>query len=161
MPDRGGKAGGRYRANNSGGYGNPPVIHQFKPGSKGGPGRPKGETTLEAAMRKMFGSTVQVSSNGETREVSMVQALAERAKKEFLTGSPRSLELGLELALKYGPEERNDDNVIALALSELTPEERYNLRKIVMPLEYIDRQELRRLQQVDEREKQRRKARKG
>ena len=152
-----GKGSGTYQANNAGGYGNPPVRHQFKPGGKGGPGRPKGETTLEAAMRRMFGSTVQVTSNGEAREVSMVQALAERAKKEFLTGSARSLELGLELALKYGPADSTIDDIPVLDFSELTPDQRRGLRDLFGHVEYVDRHELRRLQQLDDRQRKKRK----
>lgn len=146
-----GKGSGSYQANNAGGYGNPPVRHQFKPGGVGGPGRPKGETTLVAAMRKMFGGTVQVTSNGESREVSMMQALAERAKKEFLTGSTRSLELGLELALKHGPPGATIDDVAVFDFTILTPEQRYALRELFNGLEYVDRHELRRLQQLDDR----------
>ena len=152
-----GKGSSTYQANNAGGYGNPPVRHQFKPGGRGGPGRPKGETTLEAAMRKMFGGTVQVTSNGEAREVSMVQALAERAKKEFLTGSARSLELGLELALKYGPADATVDDVAVFDFTILTPEQRYALRNLFNGVEYVDRHELRRLQQLDDRMREKRK----
>ncbi|MEH6791104.1 DUF5681 domain-containing protein [Parasphingorhabdus sp.] len=137
-----------FRGNNAGGFGNPPVRHQFKPGGKGGPGRPKGMTSADAALRKMFASTVQVSQNGEIREMHMTEAIVERLKKEILTGSPRLLEMALELVKKYGPVDQVDDAYV-LDFSEFTAEQRVWLRDVFNGVEYIDKHELRRLQQLD------------
>lgn len=61
-PDRRRRRSPHYRANNDGGYGNPPVRHQFKPGNEGGPGRRRGTTSIDAALRKMFRSKVMNGS---------------------------------------------------------------------------------------------------
>jgi len=92
-----------YQANNDGGFGNPPVSGQFK--GKPGPGRPKGGTTLKTAVQKMLRQSVTMTIDGRRMDVPMTEAMMQRLRKDILTGSPRSLQLGLELAEKYGPAE--------------------------------------------------------
>lgn len=87
-----------YRNNNEGGFGNPPVKSQFKAGGKGGPGRTKGETTLESEMRRMLRSRVKLA-DGKT--IPVTRGLAMRARKEMLNGSLRAVQWGMELAEKY------------------------------------------------------------
>jgi len=93
----------RYKANNDGSFGNPPVKNQFKKGGSGGPGRKKGGKNIESALQKMFGSRVVVRQNGKQSSTTMNNAIAERVKKQLLQGPQRGLEYGLELAKKYGP----------------------------------------------------------
>ncbi|MBP6110958.1 MAG: hypothetical protein KA482_01080 [Sphingobium sp.] len=90
----------RYRANDEGGYGNPPVKNQFKPGNKGG-GRKKGNVTLESELRRVFRDRVPLADGSKTP---MVRALAELTKKQLLT-NPKALPWAFELAEKYGPKE--------------------------------------------------------
>lgn len=100
---------GRYEANNRGGYGNPPIKSQFKAGGKGGPGRKKGESNLESAMRKAIGKKLDVNKDGQSRKMLPVEIYAERTLEAVLskTRSPRLLEFGRELFAKYG--ETRDD----------------------------------------------------
>lgn len=92
-----------YKANNRGGYGNPPIRSQFKPGNKGGPGRRKGETNLENAFRNLFKGTTPVKRNGKIAHIPMAEAIAERIRKEITQGSTRGLELGMSLMREFGP----------------------------------------------------------
>jgi len=92
-----------YKANNRGGYGNPPIKDQFKPGNKGGPGRRKGETNLENALRKLFKGTTPVKKKGKIANIQMAEAIAERVRKEITQGPLRALELGMSLMREFGP----------------------------------------------------------
>lgn len=96
----------RYKANNRGGYGNPPVKSQFKPGGKGGPGRKKGVTNLESAMRKAIDKKLDVNKEGHSRKMLPVEIYAERVLEAVLskTKSPRLLEFGHQLFSKYDAE---------------------------------------------------------
>lgn len=100
-----------YKANNEGGYGNPPVSGQRKKGDPGGPGRRKGETNINAALRKMFQSRVPVMKDGKRVTIPFAEALAERVKKIILSGSLRALQMGLEMMAKLGPVEEDTDAV--------------------------------------------------
>jgi hypothetical protein len=90
-----------YQANNKGGYGNPPVNAQFKPGSLGGPGRTAGVSSLETAMKKMVGGKVPLKSGGST---DYMTALAMAARDTSLKKTVATTEFGLRLASKYAKE---------------------------------------------------------
>ncbi len=92
-----------YKANNRGGYGNPPIRGQFKPGNRGGPGRRRGETNLENAFRNLFKGTTPIKRNGKIAHIPMAEAIAERIRKEITQGSTRGLELGMSLMREFGP----------------------------------------------------------
>lgn len=93
-----------YQGNDDGGYGNPPVSGQFKRSGKGGPGRKKGETSLEGEFRRMIRGKVSLKDG---REVPTSRALAMRAQQMMLGTSLRALQWGIELAEKYAPPEVN------------------------------------------------------
>lgn len=97
----------RYLANDEGGYGNPPVSGQFRNGGKGGPGRRKGEASLESALRKITSKKIPVSKDGKRRNLSPADILAERTLEAMLAKnpSPRMLELAHKIFAKYGPKE--------------------------------------------------------
>jgi hypothetical protein len=97
----------RYQGNNEGGYGNPPVDGQFRKGDKGGPGRRKGEASLESALRKITSKKIPVNKDGKRRHLSPAQILAERTLEAALAKnpSPRMLELAHKIFAKYGPKE--------------------------------------------------------
>lgn len=95
----------RYKKNNAGGYGNPPVKSQFGKGGKPGPGRPRGSSTMDGALRKVFRGKVPYLENGERKEGPATVALAKRALQHGLSGTARANEAARELAAKYGPEE--------------------------------------------------------
>lgn len=101
----------RYQGNNKGGYGNPPVKSQFKRGGKGGPGRKKGVSNLESAMRKATSKKLVVNRNGRKERMMPVEIYAERAVEAVLakSPSPRMLEIGQQLFEKWGPKDPEDD----------------------------------------------------
>jgi len=98
----------RYKKNDAGGFGNPPLKGQFQKGCKPGPGRPKGSSTMEGALRKVFRGKVPYLENGKRKEGPATVALAKRALQHGLSGSARANEAARELAAKYGPEEQSE-----------------------------------------------------
>lgn len=93
-----------YKGNDDGGYGNPPVSHQFK--GKPGPGRPKGSKSIDGALRKTFGKkVVRVDKSGKRTFIAAPEALAERALELGLKGPLRANVEARKLAEKYGPQE--------------------------------------------------------
>jgi hypothetical protein len=104
-----------YKANNAGGYGNAPVKSQFKPGCKPGPGRKKGEASIEAAMRRMLREKVPRKDGGPP--VPIGKAFAAAARNTMLTGGVRGVELGLKLSTKFG-EKKEADPIIDLRAIE-------------------------------------------
>lgn len=97
-----------YKGNDEGGYGNPPVSHQFK--GKPGPGRPRGSRSIDGALRKTFGKKiVKISKNGERTLVDAPQALAERALELGLKGTLSANIVARQLAESHGPSEFGRD----------------------------------------------------
>ena len=138
---RGGRASSHYRANNEGGYGNPPVRHQFKAGNEGGPGRRRGAITMDGALRKMFRTKVPVIKNGRSMRIDMAEALAERVRKVIFSDNPKALQMGMELMRKYGP--TGDENMVAIFdFSALSLEQKIALRDLLQTAEMVDRHEL-------------------
>lgn len=99
----------RYKGDNSGGYGNPPIKGQFKEGGPGGPGRPKGSLSQDAALRKVFGGKVEYTINGEDVNNPVSLALAQRALALGMSGSLRANEAARELAERYGPVDETNE----------------------------------------------------
>lgn len=108
-----------YKGDNSGGFGNPPVLGQFKENNPGG-GRPKGSHSMSSALRKVFASKVSVRRGDKVVQVTTVQALATRIRDRALTGSDRALFLARELAEEFGP--RDTANVTEQSSSSLEDE---------------------------------------
>lgn len=100
----------RYKRDNSGGYGNPPVRTQFKPGNKGGPGAKKGDRSIEAQFRKILGSkmTVVDKRTKEARKVDPVEQIALRAIQLGMSGSQKDNERAVMLVKKYGPKPKTE-----------------------------------------------------
>ena len=130
-----------YRANNDGGYGNPPIKSQFRRGGTPGPGRRRGSTSFAAAMRRLFSSKVPVSLNGEVMKISMADAMAERLRKEILSGNFKALELGFAMIAKYGPVQQSNE-LSMVDLSALSIEEKRALRKLLLTAEPVERREV-------------------
>lgn len=107
-----------YKANNAGGFGNPPVKRQFAKGNRGGPGRPKGITNLEAAMRKVLAKRLTVTKEGRLVRMTAWEVYAERALEAILskTTSPALLEYGRDLLTRFGvsePKPKTDYSVFS------------------------------------------------
>ena len=95
-----------YKADNRGGFGNPPVGHQFALGNPGGPGRPKGRTSLESQLKKVFRKTLVVNKEGRAVRMPPTAVYAERLLEAILsrTTSPAMLDYGIRVLSKYGPQ---------------------------------------------------------
>lgn len=110
-----------YKGNNDGGYGNPPVRSQFKPGNRGG-GRKKGKKSVEAALRRAFKTPLEiVARDSSRRKVHPVDALAIRAVQLGVKGGGRDNERALELAKQFGPQDiaRGQGDISRLSDAEL------------------------------------------
>ncbi len=131
-----------YKANNEGGYGNPPVSQQFQPGNQGGPGRTKGVTSLESALRRMFASKVRVTKDGKVIEMDMAEAMVERLRQFILGKDLKGFLLGLELMQKYGPRNEQPEVIYGFdwdGMSFVQKRALYNLLRSLTP---YDRREL-------------------
>jgi hypothetical protein len=112
-----------YKADNSGGYGNPPINHQFKKKNPGGPGRPRGSTSMDAALGKVFGGKVPYKENGKPVLGPATEALSKRVLQHGLAGPHRATLAVAELARKYGPQEPETNGTPVPFLQELSEEE--------------------------------------
>lgn len=101
------KLSAHYKANNKGGFGNPPVRGQFAKNNPGGPGRPKGITNLEAALRKRLGKKLTVSKDGKSVKMTPFEVYAERILEAILSknSSPAMLEYGFRLLTRFSSDE--------------------------------------------------------
>lgn len=95
-----------YQANNAGGYGNPPVSGQKKKGNPGGPGRPRGQTTLEAALQRVLRRKRPVVRDGKVESLHPSDIMAERILEALIAKnlSPSMIELASRIMERYGPQ---------------------------------------------------------
>jgi hypothetical protein len=106
------------------GYGRPPPQHRFKPGKSGNPrGRPRRNTSLEAAFREMLGGTTLTMINGKRQRKTVVELAVLRAKKDILTGNPRALERWLPVIERYAPKSPQAERSHYVDFTDLTAEE--------------------------------------
>ncbi len=94
-----------YKANNAGGHGNPPVKGQFPKGNPGGPGRPRGQNSFEAKLRKRLNKKLNANQDGKAVKLSPVEIFIERLIEAICApnASPRMLQLGREVLEEFGP----------------------------------------------------------
>lgn len=113
----------RYKQDNSGGYGNPPVSGQFKKNNKLG-GRKKGVTNLETELRKLLGRKIAVKTGGEPVWMLPHQILAQRIMEALLAekSSPAMIEYARKLFDEFGPKEEQTFRE-KLAAAQLSREE--------------------------------------
>lgn len=95
-----------YQANNAGGYGNPPISGQKKKGGPGGPGRPKGQTSLEAALKRVLRKKRAVVRDGKVEKLHPSDIMAERTLEAFLAKdlSPQMIQLAHRIMERFGPQ---------------------------------------------------------
>jgi len=79
------------------GYGKPPKSTQFKKGGPGGPGRPKGSTSLLGDLEKLMQQKIVATVNGRRRTISQREALLRRLFEQALKGHLPSLNLLFKL----------------------------------------------------------------
>ncbi len=97
---------------------------QFQKGCSGNPkGRPRKSRSTKGIFQAMLNSKVPVRTGGRTIKISVVEAIAERVKREALTGPLRGLEKGVAVAQKYSLNEAVDEekpiDLTILTLDEL------------------------------------------
>jgi hypothetical protein len=116
-----------YRANDAGGYGNPPVSGQRKKGDPGGPGRPRGQTSLEAALRRALRRKRPVLRDGKVELLHPSDIMAERIVEALLAKnlSPAMIELAYRIMEKFGPQmpQEGENHQHAFAWDSLSDDE--------------------------------------
>jgi Family of unknown function (DUF5681) len=99
MPDRKGSKSSPYKV----GYGRPPQAAQFKPGKSGNPrGRPKGPKTVGAVLRDVIQRRIEVTENGKTRRILVLEVMLRRLANDAMRSDPRAMKLLLFLIDRYG-----------------------------------------------------------
>ena len=84
-----------------GGYGDPPVAHQFKPGQSGNrKGRPKGTKNLKTDLLDELGETMKVREGGRERWISKQRALIKTQVARALNGNDRAAAKIIDLYLR-------------------------------------------------------------
>lgn len=114
-----------YQANNAGGFGNPPIANQFAKNNAGGPGRPKGQGTLDSAMRKVLRRKVPVTRNGKSTKLPATEVYAERLLEAILSksSSPAMYEFGRRILAQYGPQEETEESKLRVDYSGFSTDE--------------------------------------
>jgi hypothetical protein len=105
------------------GYGRPPVAHRFTPGEFGNRrGRPRRSQPNAAVFEEMYKSTVTIIIDGKRRRLTLRQVVALRAKKEILTGNPRTIERWMAYSDKVEPH-RSESAQQQIDVNSLTDEQ--------------------------------------
>lgn len=114
-----------YQANDEGGFGNPPITKQFRKNNPGGPGRPKGQTTLNSAMRKVLRRKIPVTRNGRSTNLPATEVYAERLLEAILgkSSSPTMYEFGRRILAQYGPQEEPEESKLRVDYSGFSSDE--------------------------------------
>ncbi len=120
-------AGDDYRV----GYGRPPKKTQFEKGHSGNPsGRPKGSRSLAAILRQAGNERVTVTSSGQTKTLSKLEAIAIQMANKAAAGDPKAIHTFLywmtktsdaEAALDPGsaPPDESDAKMMAQLLKRM------------------------------------------
>ncbi len=105
------------------GYKRPPKEHQFKPGGRGGPGRPKGSKNLKNLIHKHAARKISVKLDGRSVTLSSGEALLLRVFRDGIAGKPSAMKQVLKLIEQYGFEDEKVDtaapNFDVLTLEEM------------------------------------------
>ena len=91
------------------GYGRPPREHRWKKGQSGNPkGRPPGHRNLASALTAVLHETVAAEAEGETREMTKLEAVTRQLVDRALGGDPRLMrELFAEIHKNEAKAERD------------------------------------------------------
>ena len=83
-----------------GGYGDPPVAHQFKPGQSGNPkGRPKGVKNLITDLQEELESKILITEANKSHEVTKQRAMIKTLFAKALKGETRAANVLINLIL--------------------------------------------------------------
>ena len=76
---------------------------QFKKGQSGNPrGRPKGSRSLKSTIEKSFRRKVTMRENGQTRQVTVIEAVLAKQLESAMKGNLKSAELILKYSMMVG-----------------------------------------------------------
>ena len=103
------------------GYGQPPKHSQFQPGQSGNPrGRPKGAKGFRTIIQDEAYSTITITENGKSRQVTKVEALFKSMLAKGMKGDAKSAAIALRLLETYLPHGMEDaDDAKQLTEEEL------------------------------------------
>lgn len=102
------------------GYGRPPRDRRFQKGPGGNrKGRRKGVHNMDRIIWDMLKSKTKISINGRVRQVTVREALAQRYRKEILTGPLRALQDGLATAARLSEKFASSDDPAIMAQDEI------------------------------------------
>ena len=80
------------------GYGKPPKATRFKKGQSGNPkGRPKGAKSFAAMAQEAFTRKIKVTTDGQRREVTIIEAILLQLANNAAKGDPRSMDRAFKL----------------------------------------------------------------
>jgi len=80
------------------GYGRPPEATRFKKGKSGNPnGRPKATKNVLTMLEEVFFRKIQISENGQRREVTMLEAVLRQLVNGAVKGEVRHIDRVLKL----------------------------------------------------------------
>jgi hypothetical protein len=93
------------------GYGKPPKHTRFKPGQSGNPsGRPKGSRSLGAELNTVLARKIPVRENGQTKHMTILQAILFTAAKTAIGGDHRARQDIFAVYRQFELEERSKDS---------------------------------------------------
>ena len=76
----------------TGGYGNPPDDHKFKPGQSGNPGgRPKGSKSWRTVIEAELATSIGLKEQGVELKVTKMETFAKRLVSDALAGNSKAL----------------------------------------------------------------------
>jgi len=85
------------------GYGRPPIVSRFKPGTSGNPnGRPKKNRNLKTIIRNALTTTVLVREGEKKRSVSKLEGIVLRQLESALKGNDKAALATLKMAAQVG-----------------------------------------------------------
>lgn len=115
---------------------------QFQKGVSGNrKGRPRRARSTKAVMQAMLASRVPTMIDGQVTQLTTIEAMAARVKREALTGPLRSLETAITIAQRYTlddpvPEEKTFD------LWRLDDSEIKELHRLLAKIEGVPEEEI-------------------
>lgn len=102
------------------GRGKPPLHSRFKPGGKGGPGRPKGAKNRATLLREALDTPRPVTVEGRRRRMSAQELGYRQLAMKIAKGDLKAISLAEQLRNSLcGPEEAADAAVPPLTDAEL------------------------------------------
>jgi hypothetical protein len=127
--NRGEKSASDRAAHHPVGYGQPPLVSRFKPGTSGNPrGRPKGRKNLRTLIKEAMTANILVQEGQNSRRVSRIEGVVLRQLQSALKGSDRAALAVIKMALQL---RFLEDSESATAETALSPEDERIINELV------------------------------